>query len=225
MKNYLISIKLACFLILGLSVLVATSCKPQLEQATVVPVEDQSGARKRVAIYKVQAAKILAKAVNEEQVRILIKEEALKRFNGDYDVLFQQVQNKEVKNKKSLYSLLSELADSPQQFKEVSDNLPLLTIYVPTFFSAEKWNTATQIPIVAVRDEEDRLIAFNDKGESVELSPKEEPNIPIVVVKLNDRVTNKPTNSKSASGRMANNNFIFNNGRESFYFIDESVNN
>jgi hypothetical protein len=209
---------------MGLSVIVMTSCEPQMEHG-VAPVESQGSARKKVASYKVQVAKILAKAVNEEEIRKLIKEEALKKFDGDYDVLFQLVQNKEVKDKKSLYALLAALADSPQQFKEASDNLPLLTIYVPTFFSAEKWNTATQIPIVAVRDEEDRLVAFNDKGESVELSAKEEPNIPIIVVKLNDRVSTKAPNPKSVNGRVANNNFIFNNGRDSFYFIDESLNN
>ncbi len=225
MKNCFKMTSLICFLVVGLCLLTVTSCKPEMEVINVTPVGGGSSARKMVANYKVQAAKILAKAVNEEEVRKLIKEEALKKFNGDYDVLFQLVQNKEIKSKKSFHSVLSEFADSPQQFKEISDNLPLLTVYVPTFFSAEKWNTATQVPIVAVRDEEDRLIAFNSKGESVELSPKEEPNIPIVVVKLNDRVTAKTLDAKSANGRIASDNFLFNNGRNSFYFIDESVNN
>jgi hypothetical protein len=224
MKRYFKKIMPAYFLV-WLSILVVTSCKPKMGEVNVTPKENSSGVRKMVASYKVQAAKILAKAVNEEGVRKLIKDEALKKFNGDYDVLFQLVQGKAVKNKKTLYSVLEELADSPEEFKKISDNLPLLTIYVPTFFSAEKWNTATQVPIVAVRDEEDRLIAFNDKGESVELSPKEEPNIPIVVVKLNDRVTTKKPDTKSANGQTASNNFLFDNGRNSFYFIDESVNN
>lgn len=225
MKNYFTRAIPACFLLIAVATSMVTSCKPQQDEYGVNPVESQKGSRKKLAGYKVQAAKILARAVKDEGVRQLIKNESLKKFNGDYDVLFQLVQDKKVKNEKSLYASLASFADSPQQFKEVVDNLPLLTVYVPTFFSAEKWNTATQIPIVAVRDEDDRLIAFNDKGESVELSSKEEPNIPIVVIKINDRVTTKSPNIKSANGRFAENGFIFTNGKDNFYFIDESVNN
>jgi hypothetical protein len=209
-------------LIVCLMTVVTVSCEPQ---TAVEPGVSETSARKGVASLKILAAKTLAKAVYDESVRELIKKEALKRFDGDYDVLFQMVKDRKTKDGKTLQEYFSSFDDSPQRFRGITEDLPLLTIFVPTFFSAEKWNTATQIPIVAVRDEENRLMAFNKDGESVELSPTEEPNIPILVVKLNDRVTIKSPGSKSVGGRLSAENFIFNNGRHNFYFIDASMNN
>jgi hypothetical protein len=209
---------------LGFLTILTVACRPQVEQDGVYPVRDGITAR-QAARYKVDAAKTWAKAVHNESIREFLKEEALKKFDGDYEVLYQFVQGKKMKNGKLLSELLSSYDASPQHFKEVNESLPLLTIYVPTFFSAAKWNTSTQIPIVAVRDENERLIAFNKNGDSVELSPNEEPNIPIIVLKLSDRVAVKQQNTKSAGGRLAGGNFIFSNGKQSFFFVDQSFNN
>jgi hypothetical protein len=173
---------------------------------------------------KIEIAKILAKAIHDENLRKFIKEESLKKFDGDYDVLFQLVKDKKIDNKTSIYSYLSSFAKSPDEFKLIIENLPLLAVYVPTFLSSNKWDTSVQIPIIAVRDKDDRLIAFNSEGESVELSPKEEPNIPILVVKISDKVVLEgPGNQKG--NQSDKNNFIFNNGQHSFYFLDETLNN
>ncbi|MBO0934890.1 hypothetical protein [Fibrella aquatilis] len=195
----------------------AFSCHPDEPMSTVLPQASQGGARKQ-ALDKVQVAKILAKVVLDEDVRVLLKAEALKKFDGDYDILFQMVKDKKIKGNKSLFDAIAEKADMPGKFKSLSDDLPLLTFYVPTFFSALKWDTKQQVPFIAVRDEDNKLMLYNHKGESMELNPLEEPDVPMLVVKINDRVTTTPP--KNEKGRIMANNFLFSNGQHSFYLTE-----
>jgi hypothetical protein len=218
MKNVMQSIgKSPKMFTLALVVAIAFSCNPEEPMNNVLLQTSQGGARKQ-ALDKVQVAKILAKAVLDEDVRILIKAEALKKFDGDYDVLFQMVKEKKIKGNKSLFDAIAEKAETPGKFKSLSDDLPLLTFYVPTFFSAHKWDTKQQIPFIAVRDEDDKLMLYNHKGESMELNPLEEADVPMLVVKVNDRVTTTPP--KNEKGRVAAHNFLFSNGQHSFYFTE-----
>ncbi|MBO0940080.1 hypothetical protein J2I47_26280 [Fibrella sp. HMF5335] len=204
-------------LTLALVMATALSCHPDEPTTNVLPQASQAGARKQ-ALDKVQVAKILAKAVLDEDVRVLLKAEALKKFDGDYDVLLQMVKDKKIKGSKSLFDAIVEKDETPGRFKKLSDDLPLLTFYVPTFFSAHKWDTKQQVPFIAVRDEDNKLMLYNYKGESMELNPLEEPDVPMLVVKINDRVTTTPP--KNEKGRIAADNFIFSNGQHSFYFTD-----
>ena len=165
-------------MVIGLGLVVATSCQPQFDEGDIVPISNLSNARQKIGEDKVQIAKVLAKAVKNLDVRALLKEEALKKFDGDYDVLFQLVKNKKLKNNKTLVDFITEKAESPAQFRKSIDALPLLAIYVPTFFSAEKWDVENQVPVVAVRDADDKLIAFNDKGETAELSLQKSQTFP-----------------------------------------------
>jgi len=203
---------------ISLSLIVLTSCQPQPDEGVVRPASNLSNAKRKIGENKVQIAKILAKAVLDEDVRVLLKAEALKKFDGDYDVLFQMVKDKKTKGNKSLFDAIAEKAELSGKFKSLSDELPLLTFYVPTFFSAHKWDTKQQVPFIAVRDGDDKLMLYNHKGESMELNPLEEPDVPMLVVKINDRVTTTPP--RNEKGRMSANSFLFSTEQHSFYFTD-----
>lgn len=53
-----------------------------------------------------EVAKAVAGSLNEVSMRIFIKDEALKKFDGDYDILYRNVQNKIV-NGQSVKSIFS----------------------------------------------------------------------------------------------------------------------
>ena len=150
--------------------------------------------------------KALARVLYEEQgVRQLIKTEALKQFDRDYDVLYHMVKDQPIRDGKTFRQLLSQAmrttssSDVPAArekplLEEIERELPLLTIMVPELpensFSAEIWDAATQIPLVGLR-------VWNKEGVPMLAGNGEEsffpfgvmPAFPVVVVKENERVT------------------------------------
>ena len=92
---------------------------------------------------KRQFGKALAPLLFEEEgVRSLIREEALKQFNNDYEVLYQMIKDRPVNGSKTFRDLLRErTGGSESLLKEIEKQLPLLTIMVPELpnnsFSAE----------------------------------------------------------------------------------------
>lgn len=217
MKNNLLSN--GAFIICLLSLF---SCSKEIDNTITVKRENgkDAFARKEAVSSKAAFAKVLAKAVKNADVRKLIKDEAVKKFDTDYDVLLQMVKDKNLSNGKTLINTIAEQSDNKEYIKEIPDNLPLLTLFVPNYYSAEKWTDA-DIPIIVYRDENNKLIAVSDEGETVEISDTKQPYLPIIVVKNNDRVTTRSL----AQNRSNDNTFIFSNGKENFYFIDASFNN
>lgn len=99
----------------------------------------------------------LAKVLFEnENVRELIKTEALKQFDYDYDVLYMLVKGKILKDGNSLETLLSQYMDKRELLLLVHQ-VPTLTIFVPmlpySIFSVETWNVDKEIPCVAYKSE------------------------------------------------------------------------
>ena len=95
--------------------------------------------------------KILAGVlVKEKGVRALIKEEALKKFDQDCDVLYQMIKDRPVGEGKTFRQVLLEHAGNESALKAIEKELPLLTILVPELpensFSAATWNVDTQVP-------------------------------------------------------------------------------
>ncbi|PVH24847.1 hypothetical protein DC487_12060 [Sphingobacterium corticibacter] len=141
-------------------------------------------------------AKAFSKALENKEIRDLIKDESIKMFNRDHDVLFQLVKDQTLSNGSKVIDFVSQYSElEDQRFKELIDEEVLLTIFVPsiTSFSPDKWNTVNQIPVVAVRNERDMinnraLYAYDNKQNKIELSYFEQPDIPIVVIKTNERI-------------------------------------
>ncbi|MDR2204604.1 MAG: hypothetical protein LBE36_00345 [Flavobacteriaceae bacterium] len=148
---------------------------------------------------KTQFAKALAKALKDhKELRDFIKMEALKQVNRDYDVLYHVIKNKPVTTMtamggNTIHDLLLPYFETEAQLLEIENKLPLLTIFVPDLpedsFSAEDWETLTEIPYVAVRTYESNDIPiYNADGENFVLDAPYIPAFPVVVVKDNERV-------------------------------------
>ncbi len=121
--------------------------------------------------------------------------EAAKAFDGDQDILVQQVSNNAFE--KTMVIANNERARSGARtmsfsLQDYTAKQPLLNIAVPVH--NDEWQTAGYIPLVAVSptiDDEYRvkyIKAFDSKGKVHWLSSRGTPDKPVVVVGLNERV-------------------------------------
>jgi Protein of unknown function (DUF3103) len=135
--------------------------------------------------------------MGEESVRTLIKTEALKKFDGDFDILYQNINDKNVGGK-TLNALLNENgrkngAARTLPISSLVAQMPLLNISVPV--NIEKWNTGSFEPLVVVqsniKDESKlKLIKAYDKDGKVHwLDAQKAPDFPVIVVGFNERNT------------------------------------
>lgn len=172
---------------------------------------------------KKEYGKILANALfHEKGVRSLLKEEALKLFNKDYEVLYHMVKDRPVGDGKTFRQVLLEHSGNESLLAEIEREMPLLTILVPELpqnsFSAAKWDVETQLPVVGLRvwaKEGVPMLAGN--GEEFYFPFDLTPGFPVVVIKDNERVTTASTPEENTF-KAPNTNFFFK-------FTDENFNN
>lgn len=167
-------------------------------------------------------ARTFAKAATNQQVREVLKKESALSFDKDHDVLFARVKNNRLNARHTLYSYIDSLSRDEISLSEITRDLPLLTVYVGTYLNSKNWDTKTEVPVVAVRDKQDKLIAFNRVGEHIELNPLEEPLAPIVVVKDNERVV--ATGPRSHSPVVKFGDFLLEDEGTKYYFLDNEYN-
>jgi len=179
--------------------------------------------------------------IANKDLRRLVKEEALKQFDKDYDVLYALVKNQSLtpteylktSSNKTSKNLLQKSANaltlreallpffsSEAELLEIEQKLPLLTIFVPElplgYFSAETWdiNDETQIPDVALRLTNTNDIPIIGKdGNKYVIEAELTPGFPIVVIKENERVriNRSSSNKNSKTARLAVVEFIDDN--------------
>ena len=151
-------------------------------------------------------AKTLAKAVESNNgLRELIKNEALKQFDKDYDVLYQQIRNSQV-NGETVADIMAKHAESAEELERIENELPLLTIFVPNLpkFSAETWNVNTDVPMVAAAvSNRANVPVYNAVGEEFQIPTKATPAVPVIVVKQNERVKLGDGSSVKSSGKFS----------------------
>lgn len=150
----------------------------------------------------------ISRALHNQKFRELIKNEALKKINGDYDVLYHMIKdmpiNSEVyyrtsnttesQNLSTLHNFLIPFFENEQELTEFENKLPLLTIFVPElpldFFSAEDWDVydENQIPDVALRlDNITYVPVIGRDDDNYLIAPEDVPSWAIVVLKENER--------------------------------------
>ncbi|WP_195348840.1 hypothetical protein [Bacteroides nordii] len=167
-------------------------------------------------------AKALAKVLGENQeVREIIKNEALKKFDYDYDVLYFFIKDKELSNGLTLEDMLLKHINL-DKLSMIQERIPTLTIFVPELpensFSAEIWNTNNDIPLVGVRMKyEDYTPLYDLRGNESILEGKYIPTYPVVVIKENERIIAESSSSSSTLSR--------GNGGAKFAFIDDAFDN
>ena len=138
----------------------------------------------------------LSKAITNDELRELIKKESLLKFDKDNDVLFQKIKDVRLSNGTKVLDFIAGFSQlSKDEFIVNINEAVLLTIFVPSLkiFTPETWVTKNQIPIVAVRNENDILVnkpllAFDSNQNKLTLSYSSEPTIPVLVIKNNERV-------------------------------------
>ncbi|QHC85216.1 hypothetical protein AS589_10725 [Empedobacter brevis] len=91
--------------------------------------------------------------INSYNFRELLKTEALKMFNKDYDVLLYTIQDIQLENGQTVKSILNKNLKN-FNVDQILSNIPTLTIFIPELpensFSASKWNL-NEVPSIAFR--------------------------------------------------------------------------
>lgn len=172
-------------------------------------------------------AAALAKVFSEnKEIRELVKDEALKMIDDDYDVLYILVKDVKLRDNSTLESNLSKYLPR-EKLSQLIQEIPTLTIFVPELiddvFSAVKWDTDLDIPKVAFIDKENNVHYIDSFGDKKTFAHNEIPLFPIVVLKKSERIVLK--SSKLRSSIQDNVTVIrANNGLE-FVFDDEIYDN
>lgn len=175
------------FLVLIFLLTITNQCKNDLE---VKPFSQKSSSQKYLIPntvkdhLAVKLAKILAQKMLDQSVRDFIKQNALKKFDEDYNFLFADT-----------YNFLLDKNKEASFIDSVLMYFPLMQIVVPELItgSPENWNTATHIPLVAVVPEnhqpgKDTLVgAYDGIGGLHMLSTRRHPKELTVVISENVR--------------------------------------
>ncbi|HVI44663.1 MAG TPA: hypothetical protein VM802_07330 [Chitinophaga sp.] len=217
--------KQTCLLVVALGLLFASCRKSVKDEVNITGTPTDVIGNSS----KTEFAQTLARALTNKEVRDLLRQEALKMFDKDYDVLYALSKDVTAPSGKTLHELVSAYATDKARFDQITGQLPTLTIYVPQLdqFDADKWNTSAQVPIVAVRNPEDKksgkpLLAYDDKGNTTHLKYAVKPDVPVIVVKENERITTQSpgsfTNARSTNRTSA----FLQKGGQAFSFIDDS---
>ncbi len=153
-------------------------------------------------------AKVLAKSLKDKEFRKLIKDEANKKFDGDYDILVSKIETSLISGVNFKDFLKGKINDNNYYEKARANNK--LNISIPVLI--EKWNFLNQIPLVAVAinaEEDTKYVkAFDSNGKVYLLDNIQEPNFPVIVIGENERMDilditkNSGSNISSKNGRI-----------------------
>lgn len=179
------------------------SCNKPYEATPIPDSEIMRGLRTATDVDKLydsksnlkrEFGKALIKSMKESKLlRDLIRTKALEMFDKDYDVLYGMIAEEKLENNVTVNDLILKHISDKKILKHLENDNPTLTILVPELpensFNAEKWNTATDIPRVAIR-----LMTSNDvpiidlDGSERVLEWRFTPAFPVLVIKDNERV-------------------------------------
>lgn len=127
-------------------------------------------------------------------MRVFIKNEALKKFDGDFDILFRNVKHLSMGGQAFKNHLVDKSKSSTltlENIEAISEGMPLLNISVPV--NIDKWDAEAFTPLVAVvpNDYDDKsatkVKAYDADGKIHWLDANSAPDFPVVVVGENER--------------------------------------
>lgn len=136
-------------------------------------------------------AKGIAKLLNDPEIGAYLKDEIGKQFDGDFDALWETIANKDFTRKGKLKNILRKLYNTEIDMIDQFNAVPLLQVSAPIHF--EKW--AVDDPLLVAYDpitiddiECEEVVAFDGKGNKFRLNTKDDPEYPVIVIGLNERV-------------------------------------
>ncbi len=175
-----------CLFVLGLLISACSNDDLSSTMADLNPKTEVAKKEKNMTEF----ATILSKVVyNNKSVRQFLKDEAVKQFDRNYDILYYAVKNKDVDGRTFRDILIS--YSSAEAIEEIERNVPLLNILLPKikFFNVfpEELNVEdNEIPIAFAGKEKN--ILFLDGKKELSLNKGEVPNFHVFVVNENSRV-------------------------------------
>lgn len=149
-------------------------------------------------------ALILSSALYEnEELRVFLKEEALKQYDRDYDVFFPFVKDHIFSSGKSFYDILSSYAQGLGLIDAIEKSVPKLTILIPDYswinpdcFSVYYWDTSSNNVCIGYDDHATSHRLYHN-GELLGLLPGASiPTFPVLIVKSNERMDVSPAATK-----------------------------
>jgi hypothetical protein len=182
-----------------LGFLVAIGCQKEYSIESIEDNEILNDKNKKNAALD-KLAFLTAAALTNSEFRIQIKEEALKQFDGDFDILYSKLEANGLKNSYSnsnfyLDKLVTNHKSTGSFTKEelvtLIKTIPKFQISVPV--KCQEWETESQIPFVTYVpsnfDEKTftHVKAYDKDGNIHMLSLDKEPNFPVIVLGSNER--------------------------------------
>ena len=143
-----------------------------------------------------------------KKLRDLLKAEALKMFNKEYDVLYLLIKDKKLENNIRVDEIIAKHLGGKEKLDEIIFKNPTLTILIPELpnnsFSAKLWNAQSDIPAIAIRTNKTGAgggIPFIKTDGTESIIPMEyTPGFPILVIKDNERVVISNSRSRNYKG-------------------------
>lgn len=189
---------------LCVAVLLTAACTKEesLQQESVSTATDPEVAFKNKLL--TDYAVVLARAVQQEALRTVIRDHAMQRFDGDFDVLVNQLEKEPLD---ASYGTVRQLMaasctdsrlrsigveNSDSSYLRILDYIPNVQVSVP--IRCEQWDAASFVPLVAVLPYDyteksgNVITAYDAQGNAYRLSADEEPGFPVLVVGRSERV-------------------------------------
>ena len=182
--------------------LMITSCNEQ-DEASPSLIEMQAEVNSVESTIKKDLTKELAiavaKAMNNPHFRELLKQEVLKKRDGDYNVLFSRIKDTSLgSNGRTVLQLIGQVSDMNKRElilfeNSLETNFPLAQIAIPATDKAtpEEWDTQSMVPKVAAYSADiqvDYVLAYDRLGKMSQLSLSEAPEYLTAVVSENERL-------------------------------------
>lgn len=180
------------------------SCTKNQNEGLVKTSSDDYSVDERTELIS-SYAQMLAASLDNSDLRKEIKKEACHMFDGDYDILANRIGNIQLaKENRSVRELMansciitrSQLSgfagNHDELISEIQRTFPNLQVSVPVH--CEEWDTENFVPLVAFKpydyDESTHTTveAFDTAGNVHVLSAIEEPEFPVIVVSVSERV-------------------------------------
>lgn len=165
-------------------------------------IPDYSEESKIIAIWNEQDALrdfsiALSKVIStNESARVLLKSEAMRQFDNDYDVLFANASGMVVADGKTFAQMIQEALGETATVEDILSLVPTLTIYVtditwldPDGFRADRWDTSDRrvsVTYIGTDKECEKLYANGSFIGRIE--PYTIPGGPVLIVKKSERV-------------------------------------
>lgn len=162
--------------------------------ATLIDQKSAIQYQEKTVIEAADFAQLLAASINDQSIRSFLKEEANKKFDGDYDILV----NKIIDTKIDAVSFKDRISQINSQNCLKSANVfdaalgnEKLNISIPVLI--DKWDVnrhelLVAVAVGAIENETKYLNAYDSKGRVYLLDANTEPDVPVIVIANNERI-------------------------------------